>query len=260
VTSQCASYSARNDWPDAAPPNLPTSSRADRDGWKASVKLLAGVWRILTPSSHATPSVLEMPSPRPFAGTHEPRLARRVLPLRPLRPCLDARESQSRQPAHGGYREGSEAAPVFAIGYGHRPSNHKRLRNGLAHRSRSKVKGNDVGVTNCPTTLPGTLCRATTLSTWPERPPPSALISKADLQHFIVHLRERGVKPVSRNTWIRALNAFCRWLHEQGEAAMLVKLAPHGQRNGSSARMMTRRCEPSSPTARRPSRTGLSRA
>jgi site-specific recombinase XerD len=60
----------------------------------------------------------------------------------------------------------------------------------------------------------------------PERPPSSALISKADLQHFIVHLRERGVKPVSCNTWIRALNAFCCWLHEQGEAATLVKLAP----------------------------------
>jgi len=28
------------------------------------------------------------------------------------------------------------------------------------------------------------------------------------------------------NTWVRALNAFCRWLHEQGEAPTLVKLAP----------------------------------
>jgi integrase len=31
---------------------------------------------------------------------------------------------------------------------------------------------------------------------------------------------------VSCNTWIRALNAFCRWLHEQGEIPALVKLAP----------------------------------
>ena len=32
-------------------------------------------------------------------------------------------------------------------------------------------------------------------------PSPSApLISKADLQSFVVHLRERGVKPVSCNT------------------------------------------------------------
>ena len=43
------------------------------------------------------------------------------------------------------------------------------------------------------------------------------LITKADLQLFVVHLRERGVKPVSCDTWVRALNAFCRWLHEQGE-------------------------------------------
>ena len=35
--------------------------------------------------------------------------------------------------------------------------------------------------------------------TSPERPS-SALIAKADLQHFIVHLRERGVRPVSCNT------------------------------------------------------------
>jgi hypothetical protein len=28
------------------------------------------------------------------------------------------------------------------------------------------------------------------------------------------------------NTWVRALNAVCRWLHEQGEIPTLVKLAP----------------------------------
>jgi hypothetical protein len=52
------------------------------------------------------------------------------------------------------------------------------------------------------------------------------LIGKADLQHFVVHLRQRGVRPVTCNTWIRALNAFCRWLHGQGEATASVKLAP----------------------------------
>jgi integrase/recombinase XerD len=52
------------------------------------------------------------------------------------------------------------------------------------------------------------------------------LISRADLQSFVVHLRERGVRPVSCNTWLRALNAFCRWLHEQGEIPAAVKLAP----------------------------------
>ena len=53
-----------------------------------------------------------------------------------------------------------------------------------------------------------------------------AAITKADLQHFVISLRERGVKPVSCNTWLRALNAFCRWLYEQGETPALVKLAP----------------------------------
>ena len=60
----------------------------------------------------------------------------------------------------------------------------------------------------------------------PERNGTDALISKTDLQHFVVHLRQRGLRPVSCNTWIRALNAFCRWLHEQGEIPTLVKLAP----------------------------------
>ena len=46
----------------------------------------------------------------------------------------------------------------------------------------------------------------------PARPASAPLISKADLQHFVVHLRQRGIKPVSCNTWLRALNAVCRWL------------------------------------------------
>jgi len=29
-------------------------------------------------------------------------------------------------------------------------------------------------------------------------------------------MRQRNVKPVSVNTYIKALNAFCRWLHEEG--------------------------------------------
>jgi site-specific recombinase XerD len=35
------------------------------------------------------------------------------------------------------------------------------------------------------------------------------------LQSFVVDLRQRGVKPISCNTHIKALNAFCRWLHEE---------------------------------------------
>jgi integrase/recombinase XerD len=59
-----------------------------------------------------------------------------------------------------------------------------------------------------------------------ERPATAPVITKADLQRFVIALRELGVKPVSCNTWLRALNAFCRWLHEQSETPALVKLAP----------------------------------
>jgi site-specific recombinase XerD len=41
-------------------------------------------------------------------------------------------------------------------------------------------------------------------------------ITKASLQSFVVTRRQRNVKPVSVNTHIRALNAFCRRLHEEG--------------------------------------------
>ena len=51
-------------------------------------------------------------------------------------------------------------------------------------------------------------------------------INRADLAQFVIHLRERGVKPVSCNTWLRAINAFCRWLHEQGAAERLERLQP----------------------------------
>jgi integrase/recombinase XerD len=52
------------------------------------------------------------------------------------------------------------------------------------------------------------------------------VITRADLTNFVVHLRERQVKPVSCNTWVRAMNAFCRWLHEQGAAPKLERLPP----------------------------------
>lgn len=44
------------------------------------------------------------------------------------------------------------------------------------------------------------------------------------LQEFIVQLRDRGVQPVTCNTWIRALNVFCGWLHEKGLSPDRVKL------------------------------------
>jgi site-specific recombinase XerD len=59
-----------------------------------------------------------------------------------------------------------------------------------------------------------------------ERAARAPLIGKADLQRFVVELRARGVKPITCNTCVRALNGFCRWLHEQGEVPALVKLKP----------------------------------
>ena len=42
------------------------------------------------------------------------------------------------------------------------------------------------------------------------------LPTKASLQQFIVHERQRGVRPVTVNTYIGAMNAFCVWLREEG--------------------------------------------
>ena len=50
-------------------------------------------------------------------------------------------------------------------------------------------------------------------------------LTKPLLQTFIVRLRERGVRPVSCNTWLKALNAFGAWLYEQGQLAQPVALA-----------------------------------
>jgi integrase/recombinase XerD len=41
-------------------------------------------------------------------------------------------------------------------------------------------------------------------------------LTKRSLQNFVVALRQRSVRPVSCNTYIKALNAFCRWLHDEG--------------------------------------------
>ena len=51
-------------------------------------------------------------------------------------------------------------------------------------------------------------------------------LTRADLQEFVVHLRQRGVKPVSCNCYLRGVNAFCRWLHQEGHAAAAVRLPP----------------------------------
>jgi integrase len=60
----------------------------------------------------------------------------------------------------------------------------------------------------------------------PPRTSVSPLITRADLQGFVIHLRERGLKPVSCNTWVRVLNTFCRWLHQNGHIPEAIRLAP----------------------------------
>ena len=49
-------------------------------------------------------------------------------------------------------------------------------------------------------------------------------VTKASLQSFVVTLRQRNIKPVSVNTYIKALNAFCRWLHDEGHHANRLEL------------------------------------
>jgi site-specific recombinase XerD len=44
----------------------------------------------------------------------------------------------------------------------------------------------------------------------------SPTLTKSSLQQFVVALRQRGVKPISCNTYIKALNAFCLWAHAEG--------------------------------------------
>lgn len=62
-----------------------------------------------------------------------------------------------------------------------------------------------------------------------DAPPRSAtapVLTRADLQQFVVHLRERGIKPVSCNCWLRAMNAFSGWLHEQGVIPEPLRVRP----------------------------------
>ena len=51
-------------------------------------------------------------------------------------------------------------------------------------------------------------------------------LNKAALTSFIVGLRERGLSPVSCNTWAKALNAFFTWLREEGHVAECLRIQP----------------------------------
>jgi integrase/recombinase XerD len=48
--------------------------------------------------------------------------------------------------------------------------------------------------------------------------------TKAALQNFVVKQREHGLRPVTINTYIGAMNAFCAWLHAEGHVAERIKL------------------------------------
>lgn len=48
--------------------------------------------------------------------------------------------------------------------------------------------------------------------------------SLPQLKAFVVHLRERGIKPITVNTYITAMNAYCRWLFENQHAAERIRL------------------------------------
>src|SRR5690349_21745387 len=49
-------------------------------------------------------------------------------------------------------------------------------------------------------------------------------LTRSALQSFVVDLRQRGVKPISCNTYIKALNAFCKWLHDEGHLVQRLEL------------------------------------
>jgi len=59
-----------------------------------------------------------------------------------------------------------------------------------------------------------------------DQPAEAAAFTRQHLEAFVVSLRDRGIRPVTCNTWIKALNAFCRWLHEHGDLPAVVRLPP----------------------------------
>jgi integrase/recombinase XerD len=51
-------------------------------------------------------------------------------------------------------------------------------------------------------------------------------LTKPLLQDFVVGLRERGLSPVSCNTYVKAINAFSAWLHAEGHLPTPLSLSP----------------------------------
>jgi len=55
---------------------------------------------------------------------------------------------------------------------------------------------------------------------------PEDEFTKASLQGFVIRLRETGVSPVTCNIYGRAINAYLRWLHEEGHLDPLLRIPP----------------------------------
>src|SRR5262249_52045999 len=51
-------------------------------------------------------------------------------------------------------------------------------------------------------------------------------LTKPLLQDFVVALRERGLSPVSCNTYLKAINAVLAWLHAEGHVRDALALSP----------------------------------
>ncbi len=49
-------------------------------------------------------------------------------------------------------------------------------------------------------------------------------LSKGDFLSCIQGMRTRGVNPITINTYSRAINAFLRWLHQEGHSPVLVQV------------------------------------
>lgn len=46
------------------------------------------------------------------------------------------------------------------------------------------------------------------------------------IKNAVMKLAESGLKPITVNTYLRAINAFLRWLHDEGHVAELVRISP----------------------------------
>lgn len=51
-------------------------------------------------------------------------------------------------------------------------------------------------------------------------------VTRQTLQAFVIGLREKGIKPVTCNTYAKAMNAFLKWLHDEGHISTLLVIPP----------------------------------